>query len=289
MRRDGEGDRAGRGGARLRDWQAGIGGADVLGDDPAQRELRADLPVSAGHGDGVSGCVVQADALAGDCPAVAGQVELRRLGDQGGRAAAGAERRAGHLLRGPDGGVDVQQARPLLVGGRVDVGRRAGQDVLDHGRRGAGAVVGVPVGLDHVGRGAGDERCRLAGPAHGLGRVVRRAPADAVRAGRLAAVPARSHEIDQLVRRGRAARGQGGQVVVHVAAVAVVHGHQAEVVDRARRDDERVRGRREDGARVAAVTGGGDDGHARGDRGVVRRVEVRRRRAAGDVRGAEGF
>ena len=45
------------------------------------------------------------------------------------------------------------------------------------------------------------------------------------------------------------------------------------VSDRAGRDDQRVRGRREHRARVAAVAGGGDDGHARGHRGVVGRVE----------------
>src|SRR6516165_2958032 len=72
-------------------------------------------------------------------------------------------RRARHLAGRLNGRVHVQQASALLVRRSPDVGGRAGEDLLHLRRRRGGTAVGVTVGLDHVGGGAGDEGARLAG------------------------------------------------------------------------------------------------------------------------------
>ena len=79
-------------------------------------------------------------------------------------------RRARHLAGRLNGRVHVQEASALLVCLSPDVGCRAGEDLLHLGWRRGGAAVGVTVGLDHVGGGAGDEGGRLAGAAKGLSR-----------------------------------------------------------------------------------------------------------------------
>src|SRR5487761_1483404 len=79
-------------------------------------------------------------------------------------------RRARHLAGRLNGRVHVQEASALLVCPSPDVGCRAGEDLLHLGWRRGGTAVGVTVGLDHVGGGAGDEGGRLAGVANGLSR-----------------------------------------------------------------------------------------------------------------------
>ncbi len=75
------------------------------------------------------------------------------------------------IWRACAGGTSIQRGRPAGPPG-PDVGRRAGEDLLHWWRRG-GSAVGVTVGLDHVGGGAGDEGGRLAGAAKGLSRKCR--------------------------------------------------------------------------------------------------------------------
>src|SRR6185312_1620445 len=113
--------------------------------------------------------VVQRDRLVDHGAALALYIELGRGVHQFGGVGL-CHRRAWHLTRGLNGPVDVQETSALLVGRSSHVGRRAGQDLLHHGRRRRSAVVAVTVGLDDVSGGAGDERGRLAGAAEGLGR-----------------------------------------------------------------------------------------------------------------------
>ena len=69
-----------------------------------------------------------------------------------------------------DRAVGVHLAGTLLGGRQAQVGRRAGEDLLDQRGGGAHAVVGLLVRLDHQRRAARDERGRLAGTAEVLDR-----------------------------------------------------------------------------------------------------------------------
>ena len=185
-------------------------------------------------------------------------------------AAEWAAVRARHLPGRLNGGVDVQQAGALLVGGGPDVGRGAGEDLLDLGRGRAGAAVGVTVGLDHVGGGAGDERRRLAGTAERLGRQRRGLACSGGGEGQVTG----GDEVDHGAVGSGAARRQRRHVVVLPAlGVAVGLGEEPQVVGPADVDDVGVVGRGLDRAGRAAVARALDHDHARLHHRVVGRLE----------------
>ena len=185
-------------------------------------------------------------------------------------------RRAWHLAGRLNGRVDVQQAGALLVCRGPDVGCRAGEDLLHLGWRRGGTAVGVTVGLDHVGGGAGDEGSRLAGAAKGLSRKRRcRLLVDAGDSERQVAGGDQVHHI--VLRRG-AARRQGRHAVVFPALrVAIGLGEEPEVVRPADVDDGGVSGGFLDRAVRAAVARALDDDNARFHHGDVRRSRAGRR------------
>ena len=180
-------------------------------------------------------------------------------------------RRARHLAGRLNGRVDVQQASALLVCVSPDVGCRAGEDLLHLGWRRGGTAVGVTVGLDHVGGGAGDERGRLAGAAKGLGRKWQRCLAGAGGSERQVAGGGQVHHI---AKGSGAARRQGRHVVVQPALrVAIGLGEEPEVVRPGGVDDGGVSGGFLDRAGRAAVARALDYDNARLHHGDVRRLE----------------
>src|SRR5262249_46388366 len=139
-------------------------GGRVQVDDPGPTgQERAELPGRQPHGLRVRRRVGEGERCVGVRAAVADDGELRRAGDD--RVRAGAGRRAVAVPPGPGGldrGERVQLAGALLGGGVAEVGRGAGEQLLDQGRAGAYAVVRLLVRLDDQRRGPGDERRGLA-------------------------------------------------------------------------------------------------------------------------------
>ena len=178
--------------------------------------------------------------------------------------------RARHLAGRLNGRVHVQQASALLVCLSPDVGCRAGEDLLHLRWRRGGTAVGVTVGLDHVGGGAGDEGGRLAGAAKGLSRKWRYLAG----AGGSERQVAGGDQVHHSAIGSGAARRQGRHVVVFPALrVAIGLGEEPEVVRPAGVDDVGVIGGGLDRAGRAAVARALDYDNARCHHGVVRRLE----------------
>ncbi len=261
---------------------AGRRGRHRLGHGRVQLMRRAQLTQPRRNQRGSARGVVDTQLLGNRLAAAARHVKLRRSGDQRSTGVAKAEpaaahRRARHLLGGAHGGIDVDEPGALLASGRVDVGRRPVQDLLDHCGRRRSTAVGVTVRLDHVGGRPRDERGRLACPPEGLSQTRHRGATRAGRrtgggreraAGGLAAVAGR-HQVDVLPgsaghreRLPGAGGRQGRDVVVDPAVEPVSLRQKPQRVRRADPDHVRVVRWGDEGVVEPLVAGRGDDHHA---------------------------
>ena len=179
----------------------------------------------------------------------------------------------------------VQQAGALLIRRVAEVGRGAGQQLLDQGRRRPGAAVGVLVRLDDERGRARGQRRRLAGAAEVLDRrraCRRRSCTPRTGRGPGCTAPSRGHRArpgparppawvmppelrpEMLLSRSRCRSRTGApdwSPGLQVRAEGRGRGHAD--------DPAWAAGRGADGAGGPGVAGAGDHGDAGGDRGVV--------------------